>query len=323
MSGSRLATALDEGLISLPAGQIAVLWPDPLFDLGCFPKDRTEIIHSSRPAFLHWSEQGWRVASAGMAQVDLALVCLPRNKALARGLLALAAQAPQVWVDGQKADGIDSLWRDLRGRLGDVPSLTRAHGRLIWCHPGDRLQDWSLPGPRPGPDGLFAQPGIFSADGPDPGSALLAAALPPRLPPRMADLGAGIGVLSRAVLARTGVESLDLIEAEALALDCARLNVTDKRAAFHWSDATRHDPRAPWDGVVMNPPFHRGRAGDPALGQAFIAAAARGLSPQGQLWLVANRHLPYEATLSAAFRDLAEIGGTPSFKLFHAARPRR
>jgi 16S rRNA (guanine1207-N2)-methyltransferase len=71
----------------------------------------------------------------------------------------------------------------------------------------------------------------------------------------------------------------------------------------------------------MNPPFHAGRAADPGLGRAMIEAAARALSPQGQLWLVANRHLPYEAALAELFRQVEEIGGDGGFKLLRAGLP--
>jgi 16S rRNA (guanine1207-N2)-methyltransferase len=47
------------------------------------------------------------------------------------------------------------------------------------------------------------------------------------------------------------------------------------------------------------------------------------LTPRGDLWLVANRHLPYEGALRAAFRDVAEIGDDPAFKVFHATHPLR
>jgi 16S rRNA (guanine1207-N2)-methyltransferase len=76
------------------------------------------------------------------------------------------------------------------------------------------------------------------------------------------------------------------------------------------------------DLVVMNPPFHQGRAAQPALGVAFIQAAAAMLAPSGSLWMVANRHLPYEGALAAAFREVEEVGGTPAFKLFRATGPK-
>ena len=73
----------------------------------------------------------------------------------------------------------------------------------------------------------------------------------------------------------------------------------------------------------MNPPFHAGRNPDPALGRAFIAAAAGMLAPHGKLWMAANRHLPYEDALATHFRHCDSLPGTPAFKLFHAHRPIR
>ena len=143
------------------------------------------------------------------------------------------------------------------------------------------------------------------------------------MPARVADLGAGWGWLSAQILARQGVTELDLVEADHLALACAWRNISDPRARFHWADATRFRPEAPLDAVVMNPPFHQGRAADPSLGAAFIAAASEMLSTSGRLWMVANRHLPYESVLARHFRDVGEMGGDNGFKLLAAARPIR
>ena len=172
-------------------------------------------------------------------------------------------------------------------------------------------------------DGFVTLPGVFSADGPDRGSVLLAAALPAKLPGRIVDLGAGWGFLARAILARDGVRQLDLVEAEAAALDCARRNVTDLRARFHWADAVSFRPEGVIDAVVCNPPFHVTRAAEPGLGAAFIKAAAAMLHPGGTLWLVANRHLPYGAVLTETFRDVEDIGGDGAFRLVRASRPVR
>jgi 16S rRNA (guanine1207-N2)-methyltransferase len=77
------------------------------------------------------------------------------------------------------------------------------------------------------------------------------------------------------------------------------------------------------DAVVMNPPFHTGRAADPDIGRGFIASAAKLLTPRGQLWMVANRHLPYEATLSERFAKVSEVAGDGRFKVLQAERPAR
>lgn len=119
------------------------------------------------------------------------------------------------------------------------------------------------------------------------------------------------------------MQALHLVEADRVALDCARENVSDARAEFHWADARGWTAPGPVDAVVMNPPFHIGRASDPELGRAFIRAAARMLSPRGQLYMVANRHLPYEGDLAAAYGEVREIGGDNRFKIVQAARPSR
>jgi 16S rRNA (guanine1207-N2)-methyltransferase len=300
---------------------VLVLRPPATADLSALPPERVRIHHTHRPDREAWAAAGYRVED-DPAPAAAALVVVPRSKALARALVAEAARlAPLVLLDGQREDGVDALRRDLLARRPGLAGLAQGHGRLLWFAGGEGFADWASPGPQRGVDGLWTQAGVFSADGPDPGSLLLAEALPPRLPARMADFGAGIGVLSRAVLAREGVESLDLVESERLALDCARLNVTDPRARFRWEDATAA-PLGPYDGIVTNPPFHAGtRAAAPDLGRAVLAAAARALGPRGQLWLVANRHLPYEPALAELFRSWEETGGDGRYKLLHAREP--
>ena len=74
--------------------------------------------------------------------------------------------------------------------------------------------------------------------------------------------------------------------------------------------------------MIANPPFHQGRAAEPDLGAAFIAAAARILKPSGRLLLVANRQLPYEAALAAALPPAGEkLSEDGAYKVFAAERP--
>ncbi len=322
MSQSRLTTTISDGLLSLPEGAIGVMRPSALFDVSALPREAVRITHGFYPDAAAWEGAGF-VVTRDLPQVSVAIVVVPRAKALARAMVAEACKmAELVIVDGQKTDGVDSLFKSCRKILGDLPSITKGHGRIFWFAASDAFADWAAPAPTKGAHGFFTTAGVFSDGAVDAGSALLAKALPDKLPARMADLGAGWGYLAAPVLARDGVKSLDLIEAEALSLDCARLNVTDPRVTFHWADATQF-AAAPYDGIVMNPPFHAGRASDPSLGRTFIQAAARLLAPHGKLWMVANRHLPYETTLNECFRNVETLGGNGGFKLFHANRPKR
>lgn len=320
---SRLSTAIVDGLLTLPDGDICVLRPPAGYDVAELPRDRVTISHTLFPDYTAWENAGYPVVQAA-ATCAVAIVVVPRAKALARAMIAAAAQKAEiVVVDGFKTDGIDSLFKEARKRLGDVATLAKDHGRIFWMTPGDTFADWIAPKPAKAAHGFYTAAGVFSEGGIDKGSAALVAALPAKLPARMADLGAGWGFLSDVVLQRDGVKSLDLIEAEALSLDCAKMNVTDDRATFYWADATTFKADKGYDGIIMNPPFHAGRASDPALGRTFIQAARRLLAPHGKLWMVANRHLPYEATLRECFRNVDELGGNGAFKVVHATRPIR
>jgi 16S rRNA (guanine1207-N2)-methyltransferase len=78
---------------------------------------------------------------------------VPRSKALAHAMIAAAARiAPLVVVDGQKTDGVDSLWRDMRARVGDCGlGLTKAHGRLFWFRQPVRIRRLGRSAPTQGP----------------------------------------------------------------------------------------------------------------------------------------------------------------------------
>lgn len=317
--------ALQTGAFVLPpSGDIAVYRPRIGDDLAALPKDRVAVLTGFKPDHAYFEAKGHRMVADAATS---AILCLPRAKAEALALLAEAmgktAPGGPVLVDGQKTDGVDALLKLCRSvGLATGEALSKAHGKAFALIAGPVPAEWAAV-PRQIEGGFTTMPGVFSADGVDRGSALLAAALPAKLHGRVADFGAGWGYLSRAILAREAVKSLDLIEAEAAALDCARLNVIDPRAQFHWADATTFKPALPWDHVVMNPPFHTSREADPALGLGFVQAAQRNLLAGGTLWLVANRHLPYDRVLTSLFRDVEDLGGDAAFRLTRASVPLR
>ncbi len=167
------------------------------------------------------------------------------------------------------------------------------------------------------------QAGIFSSEHIDPGSQLLVDHLPKSIRGRVADLGAGWGFLSDQLLQRCpNIDAIDLYEADARALDCAKLNLAGHRErtiSYHW-----HDVRQPLQGeyhaIVMNPPFHSGQATDVDLGRAFITTAHQALRRGGDLFIVANRQLPYEATLDQVGFRHRLITQSDTFKLLFASK---
>jgi 16S rRNA (guanine1207-N2)-methyltransferase len=331
----RLALALETQALALPpAGPILVMRAAPSGFLDRVPADRLRCAQSFRPLHDALADAGHAVSVRAEAPAAMVVVNLTRSRAenlgnVARGLELLAPGGTLV-VTGAKTDGVDSLARQV-GRVVPMDgAFVKAHGRVFWLTRPELLPPevaaWAAAAaPARNAEGFLTAPGMFSPEHADPGSRRLAAAVAGRLSGRVADLGAGWGWLAGAVLAQCpAIAELDLYEAEALALDAARANVTDPRARFHWADVARLGPGVlPYDAVVANPPFHQGRAADPDLGADFIAAARRILRPSGHLYLVANRQLPYEAVLAIAFREWEKLAEDGSYKVLHAERPRR
>jgi 16S rRNA (guanine1207-N2)-methyltransferase len=331
----RLALAFETGGLTLPdMGTVVVIRAEPSRFLATVPSARLRCVQTFRPTFDALGAAGLPVATEADGPATMAVVVLTRSRAenlgnIARALGLLAPGGTLV-VAGGKSEGADAIGRQLGAVLPVAGTYVKAHGRVVWFIRPDALPQevatWSTEAaPRPNADGFVTAPGMFSPEHADPGSRRLAAFLPGRLKGRVADLGAGWGWLAHAALAACPeIAELDLHEAEALALDAARSNVTDPRARFHWTDVARLEPgsvRA--DAVIANPPFHHGRAAEPALGAAFIAAAARILKPDGRLLLVANRQLPYEAALARAFRHVERLSEDSAYKVVLAERPQR
>lgn len=342
MRSARFQMAIRAGVMVVPSGGIAIFGPQAEDDLSDFARSMSDkqspsdgpssdctVITAFKPDYDHFAQQGFSVAADAKdaPKVDLAIVCLPRAKPAARDMLAQAGAilrpGGRIVIDGQKNDGIGAVLKDLSDLGADLGEIiSKAHGKLAVFAPPPALKSWAAQ-PRLVEGGFITYAGVFSADGPDRASQLLAAALPARLPARVADFGAGWGFLSRAILTVAGVSSLDIIDADARALDCARQNITDPRAVFHWADVASVRPALPWEAVVMNPPFHTQRSANAGIGLAFITAAHARLASNGQLWLVANRQLPYASALRVLFRDVDELGNDATFRLIRAAFPQR
>lgn len=273
----------------------------------------------------------------------LVLVLPPRQRDAWRALLARAvdacAEGGTVVASVDNDAGAKSVEADLRRLMGGLEgTVSKHHCRVFWASRHAArfdealLRQWRatdaprrIAAPALAHGGFVSRPGVFAWDRIDPASALLAGHLPGDQHGHGADLGAGWGYLSLQVLARAPqVQTLDLYEADARAVVLATANLRDAghagKAHCTWHDVTTGLPRT-YDFIVTNPPFHlHDRADRPELGQRFIAVSAQALRRGGRLYLVANRHLPYEAALQAGFAQVRVLAQRDGFKVVEAVR---
>lgn len=234
-----------------------------------------------------------------------------------------------VMVAGGKNEGMDSLRKWVAGSVPIEGSMSKYHGMVFWMHRPASLPSGLVCGAKNelvrNADGFFSAPAMFAHRNADAGSGLLAATLPPGLTGDAADFGAGWGYLSvRLLQSSPKISSLDLYEADYASLQAARRNVeplaSGTRPAFFWIDLLQEKVDRKYDLIVMNPPFHTGRAAEPGIGTGMIMAAAAALKPGGRLFMVANRNLPYEKTIAASFAHHSEICAEGGYKVIHARR---
>ena len=330
-----------EGLLQWPAGEVLFLRAR---EGAALHATRSGAFVATQP----FKPEADRLQRIGVTLLDedalpaaaypLVLLLPPRQREEARALLAkaCAAVAPggTVAIAASNDEGGKTREAELKQLAGSVGTLSKFHCRVAWARPqaldaalagqwqaGDRPRTVSsthVPG-----GGFRSRPGVFAWDRVDAASRLLADMLPMDLQGRVADFGAGWGYLSMQVLARCPkVASLDLYEADARALALAGENLADARVPVsrHWHDVAAGVAER-FDAIVCNPPFHAlGRGDRPDIGRAFIAAAAQALKPRGSLWLVANRHLPYEDALGTGFAATTTLKQEGGFKIVHAVK---
>lgn len=264
--------------------------------------------------------------------VPLVLALLPRNIDEARGLVAhsitiLEEGGTFLCAAANDAGGgrIKKILEEFG--LTGIANQSKNHARVVWGVKAATNEQAVKEALRTGGaqkilDGsLWSMPGLFSWDRVDKGSRLLAECLPDDLGGRGADFGCGYGWLARFLMDHSkGIEHLCCIDADARAIEMCKKNLAGfPHVDYLWADLTAPlSSPGGLDFIIMNPPFHEGKNADAGIGQHFIATAAQSLKKGGQLWMVANAHLPYEKALGDHFSVVEKIKEAQGFKIYKA-----
>ncbi|MGH8051718.1 MAG: class I SAM-dependent methyltransferase [Arenimonas sp.] len=293
-----------------------------------------DCLQSFKPFSDALQKAGFSVIDSIQRTYSIVMVLPSPQRDEARALFARALQSITedgvVLVSMPNNAGAKSGENDLRQLAPNLNSISKNKCRVFWADKRDvnqaLLQEWlAFDEPRLLEDiGFISRPGIFAWDRIDVASKLLTDNLPEKLSGNGADLGAGLGYLTHTVLTRyEKVLAMDVFEAEARALECAKLNLAqfevNRQLKYRWHDVAQ-GVQGSYDFVISNPPFHQGSVEVQTLGQAFIEAAAKSLRPEGRFYMVANRHLPYEAVLKKNFSQVSVLAMQEGFKVFEAIK---
>jgi len=329
-SVAALEAAIERGLLAAPSPWmrwLALNAPSFGSHLTAF-KPVLECEQGFRPIFLSLEYAGFTVSpTIGDTDdpYDCTMVFAGRSRAANEANIARAWAAVRtggiIVIAGEKASGIAALRRHVAETTEIDGQFSKSHAQLFWfskTHAASPFQSEAG-------DQAAISPAMFSAGRPDAGSVILADHFSNEITGIVADFGAGWGYLGDELLKRSSkITALDCYEADWQSLELAKQRLAGKSRSvaisFFWLDLVREKTTHSYDWIVMNPPFHAGRAQQPEIGIAFITAAATALKPGGQLLMVANRKLPYEAALKKLFSRFEPLEARDGFKVFSAIR---
>ena len=277
---------------------------------------------------------------ADLAQrVTLLVVRPPRNLALLEHLLRLVRPLlaqDAVVVGAEMVKHLHTSTLEVFERVLGPTTTTRAHrrARVLECRPDPALEPGAWPWPtsyviEPGTLRVESWPGVFSAARLDQGTALLLEHLPETEgPEHVVDLGCGNGVLGTVAALENPDATVTFVDDSALAIESAigtyATNVgSDGDATFVLGNGLA-DPPAIETGsaglVLCNPPFHEQRAMGDAVAWQMFHDAHVALAPDGELWVVGNRHLAYHAKLRRIFGNCEVVASSARFVVLRAVR---
>ncbi len=174
---------------------------------------------------------------------------------------------------------------------------------------------------------LISQPGVFSHGRVDEGSALLIATLTKQLTisaGKVLDLGCGCGLLGAWLLKQHPKLQLTAADVSGFALNATRATLQANQlkgkvvAADIFTGLDECAPPEGYDLIISNPPFHTGKATDYELASRLISQAPNYLRKGSELWIVANRFLPYPDLLQQAFGNFIIAAENGKFRVYKA-----
>ncbi|EBS8366431.1 23S rRNA (guanine(1835)-N(2))-methyltransferase RlmG [Salmonella enterica subsp. diarizonae serovar 50:z:-] len=170
---------------------------------------------------------------------------------------------------------------------------------------------------------------VFSRTGLDIGARFFMQHLPENLDGEIVDIGCGNGVIGLSLLAKNPQANVVFVDESPMAVDSSRLNVETnlpeafERCEFMINNALSGVEPFRFNAVFCNPPFHQKHALTDNIAWEMFHHARRCLKINGELYIVANRHLDYFHKLKKIFGNCATIATNNKFVILKAVKQGR
>lgn len=297
-------------------------------------------VFKSMSPYTDWQQCfGYDTEGLQSGAFDTVIVFLPKARAELTLRLAMAQflgrQGANLVMIGEKKEGIAGGSKQFLHAVPEGMKVDSARHCQVWCGTNSQPKDvfalddyleWT-PVTCAGIEiSVAGLPGVFSEGELDDGTRLLLENLAekPLTGEKVLDFACGAGVIGswlqayrRSAGGEPGV--VDGLDVQAQAVACAR--ATYERAGAQgeiYAEDGLAGLKGRWQAVVTNPPFHSGVKTDTSMTEQFIRQVAQHLVPGGELRLVANSFLPYEALLQQFIGPVQTLAQDKRFTVYRA-----
>ncbi|WAH54246.1 23S rRNA (guanine(1835)-N(2))-methyltransferase RlmG [Pseudescherichia vulneris] len=269
------------------------------------------------------------------AAPGVVLIKIPKTLALLEQQLRALRQVvtPETRIiAGTKARDIHNSTLELFEKILGPTTTTLAwkKARLVNCtFNAPALNDvqetlsWTLDGT---PWTIHNHANVFSRTGLDIGARFFLQHLPENLEGEIVDLGCGNGVIGLTLLEKNPEAQVVFVDESPMAVASSRLNVetnmpeAQDRCEFMINNALSGVEPYRFNAVFCNPPFHQKHALTDHIAWEMFHHARRCLKTNGELYIVANRHLDYFHKLKKIFGNCTTIATNSKFVVLKAVK---
>jgi len=140
---------------------------------------------------------------------------------------------------------------------------------------------------------------------------------------QVVDLGCGNGVVGLIFSEKNPNAQLHFVDESFMAVASAEENfkqaVTTANASFQAGDALTDFADKSMDLILCNPPFHQQNTIGGHIALRMFEQSKKVLKPDGELWVIGNRHLGYHVSLKKFFSKVEVLVSNAKFVLIKAS----
>lgn len=226
-----------------------------------------------------------------------------------------------------------SVWTLLERIIGTTTSsLAKKKARLIFA----TLNPALIPPQNPYPSRYTLEnttyqisnhANVFSREQLDIGTRFFLQHLPiQKTAKTIVDLGCGNGIVGLIAATRNPQADLIFMDESYMAIASARQNFNaafagQRTATFNVANGLEGFTPASVDLILCNPPFHQQQTVGDHTALSLFRQAQRALSAGGELWVIGNRHLGYQASLQKLFGNCTVVAVNTKFVILKSRKP--